>query len=169
MFYFSYGSNMSTKRLQSRVPSAQAICVATLPEHKLSWHKRSSDGSAKCDAEFTGDKQHAVIGVVFEILISEKATLDKCEGLGCGYEEKTISLLNETGNEISALTYYATDIDQSLKAYHWYKEHVLRGAREHKLNNEYISTLEEAKSIHDDNTERHERELIIYTIDNSDT
>jgi len=41
MKYFSYGSNMSIRRLADRVPSAQLVTVAKLPSHTLRFHKRS--------------------------------------------------------------------------------------------------------------------------------
>ncbi len=50
MLYFSYGSNMSSRRLLSRVPSARFITSASLPGHALHFHKKGLDGSAKCDA-----------------------------------------------------------------------------------------------------------------------
>lgn len=153
---------MSSRRLQQRVPSAKPVCVATLSEHRLSWHKKGADNSAKCDAEHTGDERHLIMGVVFEILESEKTTLDQYEGLGNGYEQKTITVESNDGKTISALTYYATHIDKNLKAYHWYKEHVIRGAREHGLHHEYISLVDETESIADEDEERHHRELLIY-------
>ncbi len=54
MLCFSYGSNMSQRRLKARVPSARFIAVAELPAHRLRFHKSAGDGSAKCNAEETG-------------------------------------------------------------------------------------------------------------------
>lgn len=162
IFYFAYGSNMSSKRLQHRVPSAKPVCVATLSEHRLQWHKKGSDNSAKCDAEHTGDENHFIMGVVYEMLESEKPELDRIEGLGNGYEQKVITIESKDGESISAITYYATHIENDLKAYHWYKEHVVRGAREHGLHHEYISFIDKTESVADEDEERHRRELMIY-------
>ena len=50
MLYFSYGSNMSIKRIIDGVPSAKKIGVGKLLSHELKFHKVSNkDGSAKCD------------------------------------------------------------------------------------------------------------------------
>ena len=46
---FAYGSNMPSARLRGRCPSARAIGIAELRGHELRWHKRSKDGSGKCD------------------------------------------------------------------------------------------------------------------------
>jgi hypothetical protein len=102
------------------------------------------------------------MGVVFEMLESEKSTLDKIEGVGRGYEEKIVMVESENGENISAVTYYATHIEEGLKAFHWYKEHVVRGAREHGLHHEYISCIDAVESIADDNKERHQQEVMIY-------
>jgi hypothetical protein len=118
MLYFAYGSNMSIRRLidPKRVPSARKLCVARLPEHHLKFHKKSSDGSAKCDAYYTGDKKDFIIGVLFEIAESDKENLDKAEGLGSGYEEKAVLVRTGSGDQ-KAVMYSATDIESCLKPY----------------------------------------------------
>jgi len=162
MFYFSYGSNMSSKRLGLRVPSAKSHAAAILQNHQLKWHKRGLDSSAKCDVEYSENNSHFVIGVVFKILPDHKVLLDAYEGLGKGYEVKQISVKDREGNLFDAFTYYATDIDKSLSVYHWYKQHVLVGAREHDLPNEYITKIENINTIDDLDSERHIREISIY-------
>jgi len=62
---------MSIKRLRERVPSARFVSIATLHAHELRFHKKSVDGSGKCDAYATQNNEHAVIGVVCEIKESE--------------------------------------------------------------------------------------------------
>mgnify|MGYP002267065895 CR=1 FL=1 len=138
MYYFSYGSNMSVLRLRSRVPAASVVGVGKITSHRLMFHKVCKVGSGKCDAYHTNEPDHYIIGVLFIIDPSEKPILDKAEGLGFGYEEKMVSVEIGDGRIISALTYYATNIDSSVKPFHWYKEHVLRGARENGLPNWYI-------------------------------
>lgn len=160
--YFSYGSNMSFRRLHRRVSKARMIDVGRLEEHKLKFHKRSKDGSAKCDAVYIENSKDFVYGVAFEISISQLQTLNKFEGLGKGYEQKYVDIITRNRGKISALTYYATDIDASLKPYCWYKEHVLYGAREYELPKEYIAKIKKVDAIPDLNIKRHEEELIIY-------
>ncbi len=153
---------MSTPRLTDRVPSARAVTIAQLHKHKLKFHKKSKDGSAKCDAEYTNNTEDVVYGVVFQISASEKPELDIKEGLRKGYEEKSVSVIAQNGETLDAVTYYATNIDPSLKPYDWYKEHVIRGAREHGLPPEYIATINEINSMPDPDTEKYDRELSIY-------
>jgi len=162
VLYFSYGSNMSVRRLRRRVPSAQAKGPAVLTGHQLRFHKKSRDGSAKLDTFATDRPQDRVIGVLFEIDKTEKKLLDAEEGVGRGYEEKTVTVENAQGKTVRAFTYYATDIDASLKPYHWYKEHALRGARENGLPEDYVQMIESAESVDDQNPSRREDELSIY-------
>ena len=162
LLYFAYGSNMSTLRIQRRVASATAITAARLHEHALRFHKKSVDGSAKCDILHTRDPDDIVHGVVFEMLISEKPTLDQCEGLSLGYREKLVTLTRPDGQLLEATAYYATWIDASLKPYHWYKQHVLKGAREHALPAAHIDVIAAVASIPDPDPQKHRAELSIY-------
>jgi hypothetical protein len=162
MLYFSYGSNMSSKRLRARTPSARFITTATLYSHQLRFHKRSHDGSSKCDAYDTGNNQDYVVGVVFEIAEAEKPILDGYEGLGHGYEIKVIEIEAENGDRFEAYTYYANDIDSTLKPYHWYHQHVVSGAYEHRLPTDYIAVIESITSVNDPDNDRHAREMSIY-------
>ncbi len=161
MLYFSYGSNMSAKRLLQRI-RAMKIGVAELREHRLCFHKASeSDGSAKCDILYTGDPDDFILGVVYEIEESQKPILDGIEGLGFGYSIKTVTVA--MGNKsVDAFTYYAISINPSLKPFAWYKQHVLVGALENSLPSDYIQRIDEVETVSDMNSERRNQELSIY-------
>lgn len=58
--------------------------------------------------------------------------------------------------------YYATRIKDSMKPFHWYKQHVLVGARENGLPADYIAKIEAVESIDDPRGRRHKREMAIY-------
>jgi len=162
MLYFSYGSNMSHRRLQARVPSAAFVTVATLEAHALRFHKVGRDGSAKCDALHTGDPADQVIGVVFRIHPSEKHHLDSAEGLGNGYEHKQISIVTPEQATLDAFTYYATEVQTNLQPFCWYREHVLRGCSENRLPAHYTQVIEKMGVVTDPDGERRLMELAIY-------
>ncbi|MGI9289150.1 MAG: gamma-glutamylcyclotransferase, partial [Pseudomonadales bacterium] len=153
---------MSSKRMLQRVPSAEFIAVSTLSMHELRFHKSGKDGSAKCDAFETADQNSIVIGIVFELSEPEKLALDRVEGLGYGYEEKIVVVNSIDGEAMKATTYYATDIDPARKPYHWYKEHVVRGANENGLPAYYVETITAIDSVIDPKPGRHELEMAIY-------
>ena len=160
--YFAYGSNMSLPRLRRRVSGARAIGSATLRGHSLRWHKRGQDGSGKCDAFEVKDQYAFLQGVLFEIPVAQKAALDSVEGLGRGYEEKKIDLQLAGGAHTDALTYYATDIQAELQPFCWYKHHVVAGATEFSLPQDYLRTIESVVAVEDEDRVRREMELVIY-------
>ena len=134
---------MSTARLRGRTPSARPVCIGRLPRHRRLWHKRGHDGSGKCDVVFTGADSEAVWGVLFEIDEADKAALHRAEGLGIGYREKTVAVLTAAGVR-RAMTYQAKpgQTDATLRPFAWYKAHVVRGAREHRLPADCVRELE---------------------------
>jgi hypothetical protein len=162
LLYFAYGSNMSTRRLRARIRSASFLSTALLPGHQMRFHKVGRDGSAKCDAYATGDADHRLIGVLFSIDAAERPVLDRHEGCGNGYERKRVVLELPDGSTAEAFTYYATRIAPDLKPFGWYREHVLRGAREQGLALEHIRTIEQVDVVDDPDRDRHNRELSIY-------
>jgi len=159
--YFAYGSNMSSKRLKARVPSAKAIGVAILKSHKLAFHKVSVDGSGKCD--IAASETDEVIGVLFEIPESEKRNLDRLEGLNHGYDEKTVEVHLGADKTETAVTYFATKVNPELKPFTWYRRHVLEGAREAQLPSSYIDAIEAVDAKEDADQEREAKELAIYS------
>jgi hypothetical protein len=165
MNYFAYGSNMSTARLQARVRSARPAAVCRLPGHLLRFNKVGRDGSGKCDALLTGQATDVVQGVLFEVAPAEVALLDKAEDLGRGYEKRTVEVIDAKGATVTAFTYYALQIDPTLRPFSWYKQHVLSGARAAGLCPIYTKGIEAVASIQDPDTARERRELAIHGLD----
>lgn len=162
MKYFAYGSNMSVPRLTQRLPSTKFIGAYQLSGFLLKFHKASCDGSGKCDAFETNEQSDFIIGVLFDIDENEKPILDKIEGVGQGYEEKTVIVENNEGEKQAAYLYIATDINQNLAPYDWYKNHVLTGAKNAKLPLDYIEKIAAVKAKPDQNTERSTKEYRVY-------
>jgi hypothetical protein len=98
--------------------------------HKLICNKISNDGSAKANIIKTDVPAEFVWEVLFSIESIEKALLDKAEGLGKGYNECTLTFLDETNNSYAAQIYIAdsNSIDNTLLPYDWYKEFIVSGA-----------------------------------------
>lgn len=151
---FAYGSNMLTQRISQRCPSATPLGMATLDGHELRWHKRSRDESGKCDVVESATAGAVVFGVLFQIAVAEKPALDRAEGVGSGYEEKTATVTCN-GESHNASIYFATDIEDSLQPYSWYKALVVAGAKEHCLPAAYVAQLEAAEAVKDPDAGRH--------------
>lgn len=161
MYYFAYGSNMSRKRLTRRIP-ARRLGVAILQGYVLAFTKPSeADGSAKCDVCPTENEKDEVYGVLYEIDPAHKPVLDRYEGLGYGYSSETLEVVHE-GRKLSALAYVAVNRDETLRPFHWYKEHVIQGAVENGLPREYVNVIRSVPSVSDPDEGRSARELEIY-------
>lgn len=79
--------------------------------------------------------------MLFRFDPKEREKLDRAEGAGKGYEHATVTVINDKGHRRKVLTYLATQshVDDRLKPYSWYKEHVLAGAEEHGLPAAYVA------------------------------
>jgi gamma-glutamylcyclotransferase len=150
MQYFAYGSNLWQPRIERRVGKVNALGRACLRGHELRWHKRSSDGSGKCDIVLA--KGGEVYGVLYELPDASVASLDLIEGVGRGYERIAV-VIDIAGRQVTATTYRATAMTKLLP-YDWYKELVVAGARLHALPGEYIGQLECQRSQRDANDVR---------------
>ena len=155
MRYFAYGSNMLTARLRSRVPSARPVGTAQLSGHSLRWHKKSVDASGKCDAFCTGDETDVVHGVLFEMSAAEKPQLDAAEGVGSGYESRSIPVVRGENTE-EAVPYLAqsSSVSPRLRPYSWERDLVVGGAREHCLPDTYSKHLAEQPADDDADSDR---------------
>lgn len=160
--YFAYGSNMHLGRLTHRVGEVKSHSLAQLKGYRLEFHKRGKDGSAKCDAFYTGNKKDGVFGVLIELDPSQKMRLDYFEGLGNGYNECVIDAKTATGT-IEAVTYTAQRqyIDPGLRPFEWYKLLVIEGAKQHGLPPRYISLIENMPHIDDPDPERDQKNCSI--------
>jgi gamma-glutamylcyclotransferase (GGCT)/AIG2-like uncharacterized protein YtfP len=153
--YFAYGSNMLEARLThpSRVPSAICIGVGVLLGFKIHFHKIGMDGSAKCNAFATGNKNDSVYGVVFDIAEKDVAVLDEKEDIERGgYSRRKVNvIMQKDSNQYVVNCYFANSefIDNTLHPFDWYKALVIAGARDHDLPDDYISLLEAYPSIKD--------------------
>ena len=157
MFYFAYGSNMLTLRLQNRVPSATAEGRARLPGMGLRFHKRSTDNSGKASLS-PARNGGAVWGVVYTMDPDDVEALDEAEGRGYGYARRTMHV--EMGSEIvDVLLYTARSayVENGLAPYDWYHALVLAGALEHNLPDPYIALIRSVPTVRDPDAERRAR------------
>jgi len=168
IFYFAYGSNLHPVRLKERVPSAELVGVATHSAHKLSFDKKSHDGSSKCNIYNSGSDSDLIYGAIYKLKPEHKAVLDRFEGKGKGYIDHSI-VLNHNGAEVSCFTYLAqqSHIVDNLKPYHWYKKLVLLGAQYLDFPENYISLITAIDSMRDpDSTREKETQQLIQRMRN---
>ena len=157
--YFAYGSNMFSPRLQERCLSARPLGRAVVTGFELRWHKRSTDGSGKCDIYPVASQSALIHGVLYQIDASELGALDRAEGRGKGYERIEVSVVVD-GSQRPAITYQATDID-GRRPYSWYHALVVAGAREHGLPDDYVAHLEAVVTVEDPDPKRHRSNMAL--------
>lgn len=146
MHYLAYGSNLHPLRLALRVPSARLLGTTRLDGYRLTFQKRSTDGSSKCTLEVTSDLRDMVYGAVYDIPSGEAHLLDEAEGLGNGYR-KTHLRVNLGDKPCTAFLYLASRSHISNdRPYHWYKNLVLAGARRHRFPADYILQIADVSS-----------------------
>ncbi|WP_321956322.1 gamma-glutamylcyclotransferase family protein [Paraburkholderia bannensis] len=159
--YFAYGSNMSAPRLSRRIDPIRHIANGYLDGYQLTFDKVSKDGSGKCDCKHSGEPGHRVWGVLFAIDADSLEALDKYEDEGRTYDRQKVQVRTDHG-VIVAVTYFARKSEPGLRPYHWYKYHVLYGARAAKLPADYIAEIEEVEELQDLDAARTEKNMAVY-------
>jgi len=139
VFYFAYGSNMSTPQLRKRAPSAQPVGRGCLADSKLACNKRSIDGSGK--ANVVRSLGNVVWGVLFNIRQDDLPALDEAEG---GYKRVKRAIQLENSETVFAWVYVAgaDRVTDDPVPYDWYKKLIVEGAREQGLPTDYVEMLE---------------------------
>jgi hypothetical protein len=160
--YFAYGSNMLSRRLRERTPSAVAVGTGYVCGRHLTFDKDGSDGSGKCDMEPTSSQSDRVHGVLYRVDLGEKQLLDEAEGLGESYSEEHVRVVTSDG-ECRALAYVAIRKETDLHPYGWYKALVVAGAIEHELPVEYVERLRSVESKPDPDGSRRARNEALIT------
>lgn len=163
LHYFAYGSNMLTRRLRERVPSANPIGRAHLPGLDLSYTKLSLDGSGKatlCRARPTASGGHAegVHGVVFELEARHMPDLERAEE---SYWPETVRVELPGGKSVEAVTFHGQRIDPLARPYYWYVDLVVAGAREHGLPESFILHTLAVRGRRDPDPDRAERHRLL--------
>lgn len=140
-------------RLMERVPSAKLIGAAIHPGHRLAFHKKSTDGSSKCNMFQSGSESDRIHGAIYQINYHHKNELDRFEGNG--YRDNQITLHHDR-EVYPCFTYLAqqSHIVDDVKPYHWYKKLVVLGARYLEFPSTYISSIEAVESMEDPDSDR---------------
>lgn len=152
---------MLPARLQDRCNSAHVIGIASASGYTLEFSKPSIDNSGKATLITATDQALHTPGVVFEIDGTDRDALDNFEGAGKGggydrYDEFAIHL-TDTGEQITASTYLATETKPHLRPYDWYLALVIAGAHHHKLDADHARSLRMIEYLIDTKIDRRTR------------
>ncbi len=104
MYYFAYGSNLNQKQMLERCPDSEPKFIATLPNYKLvfvGWSRQWRGGVASI-RPFRGEK---VPGAIYEVSDRDLRRLDSYEGYPRSYNRLNVTVFDEGGEPIKAITY----------------------------------------------------------------
>lgn len=147
MLYFAYGSNMDWVQMKERCPSARFVCIATLPDHRLAFTRRSKNrGCGVADAVLERGKR--VWGVVYEIEDVDVGRLDTSEGYQPGRavnsyrrEERHVFIDGDERRPLVIFSYFANRQKKPPPPNSQYKQLILTGALHWHLPDDYVEEL----------------------------
>ena len=150
---FAFGSNMCSGRLAAYEVTPLRARGALLKGYRLSFRKRSEDGSGKADVVPSLSHGARVWGVLYDVDIQGLARLDAGEQ---GYRRRRVAVFLRNGRPARAWIYVSAQNqrDESLHPYTWYKRFLVEGAKEHQLPKSYIASLEGIAAIQDPDRDR---------------
>lgn len=151
MLYFAYGSNLDPEQMRSRCPEHRVAGLAALRDHRLVfplYSERWGGGVASVQLAHT----LTVWGVVFELTDSDLKSLDGFEGFNAPgdqhnlYDRVTIYVELTRADDgsfprrVLAFTYIARPANPTAPSRR-YLDAILRGARHHRLPEDYVAAL----------------------------
>lgn len=132
--YFAYGSNMDRAAMRQRCPASRPIGVAKLPRHRF---LINADGYATV----ARDPRRTVLGVVWDLALSDVPALDRYESIGTGLYTKISQPVVLPGGARRALVYVGRTVKPG-KPRPGYLDGVLAAARDWGLPADYLHELE---------------------------
>jgi hypothetical protein len=142
--FFAYGSNMNPGQISSRCFKPEALTIARLAGHGLSFYgsSRRWDGG---EATVTPKPGEEVWGVVFKLTFTDSERLDswqdvRLDGTGAYFHYPTV-VMDAEGNEYPVLLYKRFLSGEACKPSTEYMDTVIAGAVSHGLPSAYIEKL----------------------------
>lgn len=152
MLYFAYGSNLDWTQMRRRCPSAQFVCIAKLPDHKLAFTRKSKDRGCGV-ADVVPEQNAEVWGAVFEINERDIGRLDRSEGFSPGRvqnsytrEERHVFSDGDSKKPLATWVYIAQREDEPPLPNDVYKRLIVEGAKFWHLPPHYITKLEKIET-----------------------
>ncbi|MDQ7041686.1 MAG: gamma-glutamylcyclotransferase family protein [Rhodothermus sp.] len=143
-WYFAYGSNMCSTRLEERVGrTGVAWQMGWLKGYTLTFDKFADNGIGY--ANIQPDKEDIVYGVLYRLSETELQKLDSLEGVPQHYRRVPITVETKAGTQ-QAVTYIAVKVQKDLRPKRCYLELLIQGAIEHNLPDAYIQRLKSVRT-----------------------
>jgi gamma-glutamylcyclotransferase (GGCT)/AIG2-like uncharacterized protein YtfP len=139
--YFAYASNMSSETMTRLCPGHRFAGLAELPDHRLSFTRRSIRSGTGVADIVRADGQ-SVWGVLYDLDAAMLAVLDEKEGNGWAYRRDLVTVRGARDEQRDALAYsvIAKEPDE-VRPSADYLRGVLDAARERSLPEHYVDAL----------------------------
>ena len=142
-WYFAYGSNMSIDRKTSRTGTIRQMVVVCLKGHRLAFNKRA-DNAREVYANIVPSPGDDVWGVAYRCNPEAIEKLDGYEGVSGGhYRRRQVDLTTRFGETLRAEVYIAGEahVVEESQPSDAYLDHLLKGAENHHLPDDYIAMI----------------------------
>ena len=104
MYYFAYGSDLNKQLMLEHCPDSKPGFIAHLPNYKLvfvGWSRQSRGGLVSI-RPFRGER---VPGAIYEVSDRDLKRLDSSQGYPGNYTRLNVTVFDEDGEPIKAITY----------------------------------------------------------------
>jgi hypothetical protein len=142
VYHFGYGSNLSIRFLKQHCPNVQFVMKASLPNYRVEFrfYSQSRKGGISSIIEAPGEMTY---GIIYSMPKKEMEHLDIIESVPQGlYTRETFTVLGEDGKWHDADLYRVANPQGPFAPAKSYLELMLEGAREYKMNPDFIKWLE---------------------------
>jgi len=142
VWYFAYGSNLSTIQKELRTSAIRTgddrPRIALLADFRFAFNKRG--GKGQVFANVMACPRNQVIGVVYRCKPSTVETMSGFEG---GYERRTVVVVIDDNTSVEAITYVAMkkNVVDDARPTDEYLTRIVDGAIQHGLPPDYIEKI----------------------------
>lgn len=149
IWYFAYGSNMDSKQLEERINREDIKgIVGKVLGYELAFNKIASNRDGEGKANIVPRTGGVIYGVLYSLDMKDLEKLDSFAGMPTHYIRVKIPVETE-GEIVEAVSYVAATnmVKEGLTPSREYLEHLIIGAKEHRLPDDYIQKLCEIKCL----------------------
>jgi gamma-glutamylcyclotransferase (GGCT)/AIG2-like uncharacterized protein YtfP len=132
MYYFAYGSNLNKKQMRERCPDSKPMFLATLHNYKLifaGWSRQWRGGVASIKP-FRGER---VLGAIYELSDRDWRRLDRYEGCPGNYNRLKVTVFDEDGEPVEAVTYIRSEQSEETSPSDEYLAVIQQGYRDWEM------------------------------------
>ena len=132
MYYFAYGTNLNQRQMLERCPDSKPVFTASLPNYKLvfvGWSRQWRGGVVSI-RPFRGEK---VLGAIYEVSDKDLKRLDNYQGYPDNYTRLNVTVFDEGGEPIKAITYIKSGQSEEAQPSKEYLAPIQQGYRDWRI------------------------------------